>query len=396
MTTPATALLTLLALLTLSTPAWAQNTSATSQQPKATTEAKTTAEEDSTRVVILGYHDFSSQKEATEMLITTDSFRMQMQALKNLQLNVISMEDFIAWKKGEKEIPDKSIVITIDDGWKSVYTEAYPVLKEFGYPFTVFLYTNYIDGGGAALTTAMIKEMQKNGCTIGSHSISHPFPSKVKKEKAKGPESFTKYLQHELGDSRKKLKAKFGTLVNSYAYPGGFVTDEMLPVAKENGYDCMFTVLPGKTRRSSPDLLLPRYIILGTHDNIFRDATTFKATANSAASDGAIIQTNMQPVSPQPGETIDNRLPLITVDLSKVANIDPENILMSIPGYGRVPASYNTDTKTLSWQVNRRLRSPSCEVSVKWKTTDGSKYKRPMTWVFNIDLESSYQSAPLK
>jgi len=207
------------------------------------------------------------------MLIPTDKFRKQMEAIRDLGLNVISMEDFLAWKRGEKKIADKSILITIDDGWKSVYTDAYPVLKEFGYPFTVFLYTNYVDGGGSALTTAMIKEMQENGCTIGSHSISHPFPAAVKKERAKGPEKFTNYLTKELSDSRKILRKKFNSEVTSYAYPGGFVTGEMLPVATESGYECLFTVLPGKTTLTTSNFTVPRYIILGTHDYIFRNAT---------------------------------------------------------------------------------------------------------------------------
>lgn len=347
---------------------------------------------DSTRVSILGYHDFSSTKKATDMMITTEDFRKQMQSLKDINANIISMEDFIAWKKGEKKIEDKSIVITIDDGWKSVYTEAYPVLKEFGYPFTVFLYTDYVDGGGSALTTKMIKEMQKNGCTIGSHSISHPYPSKVKKEKAKGEESFTKYLQHQLGDSRKKLEEKFGAIVNSYAYPGGFVCDEMLPIAEEFGYDCMFTVLPGKATIASPSLTIPRYIILGKREYnfIFRNATTFETTAHQIGSDGAVIPYDLQPVSPKLDEVIKNRLPLITADLSKVENIDPQSIIMTIPGYGAVPAVYDTTTKILSWQVHRRIRSTTCEVSVQWKDVGSKNYHAPMTWSFSIDRDSAY------
>lgn len=340
---------------------------------------------DPTRVVILGYHDFSSTKEPTQMLIKTSSFRQQMQAIKDSNLKVISMEDFIAWKKGKKKIEDKSVVITIDDGWKTVYTEAYPVLKEFGYPFTVFLYTDYVDGGGAALTTPMIKEMQKNGCTVGSHSISHPYPSKVKKEKAKGEKSFTNYLQGELGESRKELREKFGTSVNSYAYPGGHFCDEMHPISEAIGYDCMFTVLPGKTTISTPNFTIPRYIVLGTHDYIFSNAITFKST-------GGDMKETRHPVSPKPGEVIKNRLPLITADLSAVKNIDPESITMSLPGYAKVPAIYDPETKKLSWQVHRRIRSKSCEVKIHWKLLENKATQAPITWIFSIDQNALYQS----
>lgn len=351
--------------------------------------------EDGTRVTVLGYHDFSSTKEATEMLIPTDKFRKQMEAIKELGLKVISLEDFIAWKHGDKKLEDKSVLITIDDGWKSVYTEAYPILKEFGYPFTVFLYTNYIDGGGRALTTEMIKEMQKNGCSIGCHSISHPYPAKIRSEQKKGTEAFSTFLQAEMVDSKKQLETKFKQKVTTYAYPGGFVTDEMLPIAEDAGYQCQFTVLPGKVTRSSPHATVPRYIILGTHDYIFRNATSFKATSTSGATQGAIVQSTPHPVSPQPGELADDRQPVISADLSKVENLDPESIVMRVESFGKVPATYDPASKVVSWRLSRRLRSRTCEVSVQWKQLEAAKYGKPMTWVFRVNREASYQVKPV-
>ena len=320
------------------------------------------------RVTVLGYHDFSSTKDATEMLISTAKFRRQMQAIKDLGLNVISLEDFTAWKRGEKTIGDRSVLITIDDGWKSIYTDAFPILKELGFPFTIFLYTNYINGGSNALTTAMIKEMQKHGCSIGSHSISHPYPAAVKSERAKGEAAFKAYLQKEMGQSRKSLQKQFGGDILCYAYPGGFVTGEMLPIAAEQGYECLFTVLPGKTTRSTSNFTIPRYIILGTHDYIFRNATSFKATKTSAATLGAIIQTTPHPVIPEPGSIISTRLPSISVDLSKVENIDADSVVMRVAGFGKVPVQYDPARKIAQWKVSRRLRSRTCEVSVQWRS----------------------------
>ncbi len=347
--------------------------------------------DDGVRVTILGYHDFSKTKKATEMLIPTDKFRKQMQAIHDLGLNVITMEEFLAWKRGEKKVADKSVVITIDDGWKSVYTDAYPVLREFGYPFTVFLYTNYVDGGGSALTTEMIKEMQQYGCTVGSHSVSHPFPAAVKKERIKGSKKFSAYLKQEFDESRKILRKKFKGDVTTYAYPGGFVTGEMLPVATESGYECLFTVLPGKATRTTSNFTVPRYIILGTHDYIFRNATSFKATTTSAATDGAIVQSTAHPVQPEPGILISNRTPIISADLSQVENIDPSTLLMRVAGFGKVPAIYNSETKSVSWQVNRRLRSRTCEVTISWQIKDTAKYEAPLSWTFLIDRAAAYQ-----
>lgn len=356
-----------------------------------TSTVPTTPTDNDIRVTVLGYHDFSKTKKATEMLLPTDKFRKQMQAIRDLGLNVISMEEFAAWKRGENTITDKSVLITIDDGWKSVYTDAYPILREFGYPFTVFLYTNYVDGGASALTTAMIKEMQQNGCTIGSHSVSHPYPAEVKAERAKGPETFASYLRKEMDGSRKILESKFGKKITTYAYPGGFHTGEMLPVATESGYELLFTVLPGKTTSSTSNFTIPRYIILGTHDYIFRNATSFKATSTSAATDGAIVQSTPHPVKPEPGSLITTRLPTISADLSKIANIDVTSIIMRVAGFGKVPATYNAATKTVSWKCTRRLRSRTCEVTLQWRTLDATRFSTPMNWIFRIDRETAYQ-----
>lgn len=343
------------------------------------------------RVTVLGYHDFSATREATEMLMPTDKFRRQMQAIRDLGLNVISLEDFTAWKRGEKDIKDRSVLITIDDGWKSVYTDAFPILKEMGFPFTVFLYTNYIDGGQNALTTTMIREMQKHGCSIGSHSISHHYPATVKEKRAKGEASFLKYLREEMGQSRKKLEQKFGGNVSCYAYPGGFVTGEMLPIASEMGYECLFTVLPGKTTRQTSNFTIPRYIILGTHDYIFRNATSFKATKTAAATAGAIVQSTPHPVIPEPGSIISTRLPTISADLSKVDNIDPDSIVMRVEGFGKVPAKYDPATQTAKWKVSRRLRSRTCEVTLQWRCLEHDEFEKPMTWIFLVNREAAYQ-----
>ncbi|QJE94618.1 polysaccharide deacetylase family protein [Luteolibacter luteus] len=347
--------------------------------------------DDGVRVAVLGYHDFSETATETEMIIRTSKFRKQMEAIKNAGLPVIRMEDFQAWKRGEKEIQDKSIVITIDDGWKAVYTDAYPILKEFGYPFTLFLYKNYIDGGGKALTSAMVEEMQKNGASIGSHSVSHSYPGSYRR---KGAAAYEKFLRKEFGESKTFLDEKFKARVTTYAYPGGIHTAEMDPISKELGYEHLFTVLPGKIRRSNDDHTLPRYIILGTHDRIFELATGFNDVAGgstaTAGSTAIAPQTTPHPVNPEPGSMIDSRLPLISADLSAVADINPATLSMKVGGFGEVPAVYDSNAKSYSWQVNRRLRSPVCQVAVSWLDSKGKPPEVPLRWSFRIDPEAAY------
>lgn len=361
--------------------------------PKEVPEAlKTQPKDDGVRVSVLGYHEFSSSLPNTAMRIQTSKFRKQMEALRDLGKPIISMEQFMKWKSGEGELPPQSFLITIDDGWKSVYTDAFPVFKELNFPFTIFLYKKYVDGGGRALTTPMIQEMLDSGlCTIGSHSVTHPFPSKFKREAKKGEEAHLAFLNEEFGTAKTFLEEKFKVDVPTYAYPGGYVTDAMFPVAEAHGYKYLFTVNPGMTRLSSDNLTLPRYIILGNRDGVFQLATTFRETAASAAVDGISIQSTKHPVVPKPGGVITNRLPLIAADLSQETEVDPESIVMRIGGFGKVPAKWNEEDKTFSWQVNRPLRVPICQVSVQWRLKDHREYELPMRWSFRIDLEAAYQ-----
>lgn len=350
--------------------------------------------DDGVRVSVLGYHDLAENLPETAMRIHTSKFRRQLETIRQMGLKVITLSEFTAWKKGDGKLPENSILITFDDGWKSVYTDAYPILKEFGFPFTIFLYKNYVDGGGKALTLPMIEEMAANGATIGSHSVSHPYPLTVKSYRKKGPDAYDAYLRKEIGESKRFLESKFPVKVTTYAYPGGYFTEEMHALGQEFGYDFMFTVLPGKIKRPLPNEKLPRYIILGNYDKIFETATTFReaatATAPGGALPGLVAQTTSYPVTPEPGSIINSRLPEISADLSTVENLDPATLSMKISGFGEVPATFAADTRKFSWKVNRRLRQTNCQISVTWKDSTGKPPETPLRWSFQIDRESAY------
>ena len=351
-------------------------------------------EDDGVRVSVLGYHEFSETLPETAMRIRTSKFRKQLEIIEQLGITVISLDEFIAWKRGDTTLPEKCVLLTFDDGWLSVYTDAFPILKEFGHPFTLYLYQDYVDGGGRALTTPMIKEMLAHGATLGSHSVTHPLPSAVKRKRAEGPEAFDAYLRVELGQSRQFLETKFEVPVTTYAFPGGFFTEEMLALAPELGYTHLFTVEPAKVRRASPDLALPRYMILGNYDRIFEFATTFReATDAVVAPDGAItglLETTPHPVRPDPGAIVNSRTPEIAADLSAVENLDPATLTMTIPGFGKVPATFDPESRQFAWTPNRRLRHQIYRIEITWRDTEGTSPEKTLTWSFQIDRKAAY------
>lgn len=371
-------------------PVWASAQEAATPDPSA---PEHDPKDDGVRVSVLGYHDFTTTEPETEMRIHADKFRKQMELIRQFGISVISLEDFDAWKRGEKPIPEKSILITVDDGWKSFHQHAFPVLKEFNYPFTLFLYKNYVDGGGRAMTTPMIKEMMEHGGTIGSHSVSHPYPVVFKKKKREGAKAYERFLRHEIGESGKFLRQRFKAPVLTYSYPGGFVTQEMPPLVSELGYRYAFTIEPGKVKYDTPDTALPRFMILGNYDRIFEFATDFGGDRQAGAVTG-LLQTTEHPVLPEPGSMVASRLPRITADLSKVEDLDPETLEMRVSGFTKVPAGFDPETKRYSWQVQRPLRRPTCQVSVHWRNLEGERPETPLRWTFQIDREAAYLQEP--
>ena len=205
-------------------------------------------------------------------------------------------------------------------------------------------------------------------------------------------EAYDTFLRREFGDSKSILERKFGKPVTTYAYVGGYHNDDMFPIADEMGYEFLFTVLPGKIRRDSDNRTLPRYIVHGNSDRHFELATTFKATGGEDAVPGAVVQTTPHPVEPEPGSRIESRLPTITADLSEVENLDPESLVMRVSGFGKVEARFDSESKHLSWTVNRRLRHRMCEVNVQWRLEGKTKYELPMRWSFLIEREAAYQA----
>ncbi|HFQ79896.1 MAG TPA: hypothetical protein ENK33_00805, partial [Desulfobacterales bacterium] len=123
-------------------------------------------------VPVLAYHNFSNSEE-TLMVTRKDHFEQQMKYLKDNGYTVISLNDLFDFLDYKKQIPDKSVVITIDDGWRSVYDIAYPILRKYHYPATLFVYTDLITGSRKTLSWKQIAEMAGGGLDIQCHTKTH-------------------------------------------------------------------------------------------------------------------------------------------------------------------------------------------------------------------------------
>ena len=362
-------------------------------------QPKKVAVDQTAQVVVFGYHRFVNQVHRPDTEITPQAFEQQMQELKNRGITVISMQDFLAWKRGEKNIPPRGAVISFDDGWKSQYEVAWPIMKKFGYPFTMFIYTEGVRGGhfggGEAITWEQLAEMRDAGIDIQAHSATHqdlrkPY-DKVAKKKLSPPE-YEQWLHNEVVGCKELLEQRLGIRVNCFAVPYGFYNQHIKDVATQAGYEAVFTVYGQPlTFRSSMDSL-GRYLIEANKPKVFSDAIAMIATSSAGGAPVAEIGAANVQSKPGDGETVRNALPLISANLSAFGAIDPGTVTMRVSGLGVVPASYDPKTQTVSYQVTQKLRD-KCSVIVEAKS-GGKKVEAHWSFAINEGAIKPQQSPP--
>src|SRR3954464_1715141 len=129
------------------------------------------------QTIVFCYHRLVPKIHTSWTEITPEAFEAQMKMLKERGITVISLQDYLAWRRSEKNIPPRCAVITFDDGWKSQYEVAWPIMKKYGYTFTMFIYTEGVAGGslggGQAITWDQLADMRDNGIDIQAHSATH-------------------------------------------------------------------------------------------------------------------------------------------------------------------------------------------------------------------------------
>lgn len=342
-------------------------------------------------VAILGYHDFR-ERGGSPMIIAASKFREQMKAIKESGIPVISLSDVLEWRKGRKNIPEEAVVITMDDGWEGVYTHAFPVLKEHGFPFTVYLYKKYVNIGGRSLSWEQIREMMKHGCEIGSHSVSH---ESLRQKKGRTPQDQQLWLLSELKDSKDFLEKNLGVTCTSFAYPFGIFDDSITELSLQLGYETLVTVNNQKVTWDSPMGKLGRYIIHGENDTNFKLATSFRGrgdvssnrflTASAKNAEGQ----SLIDLSPAPDELVKDRQPVIRANLARLGSILPETLKMRVAGLGIVPAQLDATSLVVSYRLPTRLRRQDCAVTLSFKRA-ADQPDEVVSWRFKVDLPAAY------
>lgn len=216
-------------------------------------------------VPILCYHRLGTV--GGKMAVSPSNFAAQMEWLSKNDYRVIKLSQLSGYLEGKEPLPPKSVVITFDDGYESVYKFAYPVLRKLGLPATMFVYTDFVGAGGDAVSWPQLAEMQASGLMdIQSHSKSHR--NLIERTTGENEDRYKRNLDTETAGPRDLIEQKLSTSgqVRHYAYPFGDANEQVLDALTRQKYTLAVTVNPGGNAFFAQPLMLRRTMIFGDHD----------------------------------------------------------------------------------------------------------------------------------
>ncbi|MBM3246744.1 MAG: polysaccharide deacetylase family protein [Candidatus Omnitrophica bacterium] len=215
-------------------------------------------------VPILAYHSINpvENPRIERLIVPPEVFERQMRFLKEHRYNVMPLEALADLIRAKKRIPGRTCAITFDDGYKDNYTYAFPILKKYNLPATMFVIINEVGRTqNDRLSWDELKAMQASGIiTIGSHALG-PEPLINIKSKAD--------LKSQIFDSKKILEARLARPVNMFCYPEGRFNEEIRQLVVDAGYKLAAATSPGSNFSKDDVFLLKRLRISRNCNNLF-------------------------------------------------------------------------------------------------------------------------------
>ena len=209
-------------------------------------------------VPVLNYHKIDILNHP--LSVSPQDFESQMEYLYKKQYNTISSDQLLTYLKYGKELPDKPIMITFDDGYLDNYTNAFPIMNKYGFTATIFIVTNLVGNDPRFINWDQAREMQKNGIVFGSHTANHISLTSLTKEQ----------VMDELIQSRAEIARQLGKPPNYFAYPTGTYNAAIEDMVRSVGYKAAFTIQYGKVGADS-DLFALERIPIFKGQRTFRD-----------------------------------------------------------------------------------------------------------------------------
>ena len=322
---------------------------------------------------VLCYHIVEAPA-APRMHIDRETFRQHLQYLEMTGYNVVPLRHVYEYVTGKRaSLPKNAVVITIDDGWRSTYTEAFPELQKRKFPFTVFIYPNIIGKTSNALTWDQIREMSNAGVDIQSHALTHPFLTK-RKHRSMSDDQYAAWLRKELAESKRILEKEAGKKVQFLAYPYGDYDDRVAAAAKKAGYTAALTCDFGRVKKGSDPLKMKRFVI---DDQM--DFAAFRKYLGATPM-------QLAEMTPKPGH-VDGATRTISAKIPGHKNVDPQSVGMALLSLGSVvPYSYDARSGEVTLRLEDAITSLKSKYhrAVVWATDRKTGKRVEATWTFQF------------
>lgn len=186
---------------------------------------------------ILTYHRVGPLTGDHVPTVSPEAFERHLRWLARVRYRVLGLGDVVDRLARGAPFPRRSAVITFDDGYEETYTVAWPLLKRFGVPATVFVATEEVGRKGFA-TWEQLAEVARDGLAIGSHTRHHSYLPLVDRAR----------LSDELVESKRIIETRIGHPAHFLSYPVGGFTSDIQAVARQAGYRAACTT----NRTASP------------------------------------------------------------------------------------------------------------------------------------------------
>ena len=216
--------------------------------------AKVTVQEDPRTVMVLNYHKVVD--EHMSLSVPLADFEQHMKWLKEYGYTSITPEELYEFIVNGSELPEKPVLITFDDGYKDNYTNAYPIMKKYGFKGTIFVVTGFLGVYDNYMTWEQAKELADNGFSIESHTYSHKSMTEASDEE----------ISKELTKSRDTIRNKLGIEADFMAYPTGTYNLHIAELVQKAGYKGAFTIKYDNVSRESNVYALERVPIFHTEN----------------------------------------------------------------------------------------------------------------------------------
>lgn len=321
------------AIITLATLFGVSCESELNSAPASQTKPNLSTHPKPSHAVVLMYHHFGDARYPSTN-IRLEQFDAQLNWLEQQRYQIWPLQKIVNKLINKQPIPDKTVAITVDDAYLSVYQHAYPRLKKRNWPFTVFVATDNVDKHlPAFMSWDSMREMQKNGVSFANHSASHN--SLINKHSGETATQWQQRITNDIEYAAQRLDTELGTTENNklLAYPYGEYNTALSQLVHSLGYTA-FGQQSGALSVYSQLTALPRYPIAEAYGDIEGFALKVASLAMPV-----ITVTPDNPVT-------SNVMPKMSISLDQnESDVDLTNL--------RCFASHQSEAMTIHWLKNQ-------------------------------------------